>query len=85
MDSVRDEGDAAVSRWTSKFDKVDVDSVCCPIEVRDPPSVIQRDAEDDIRLSHLIACHVMTPVDFLWYCPLALTDMVPCYKLSDVA
>ena len=33
MDSVRDEGDAAVSRWTSKFDKVDLDSVCCPIEV----------------------------------------------------
>ena len=35
VDSVRDEGDAAVLRWTSKFDKVELESVCCPIEVHD--------------------------------------------------
>ena len=34
VDSVRDEGDAAVSQWTSKFDRVDVEVVCCPIQVR---------------------------------------------------
>ena len=33
MDSVREEGDAAVSQWTAKFDKVEVEAVCSPIEV----------------------------------------------------
>ena len=35
VDSVRDQGDAAVSQWTAKFDKVEAGgAVCCPIEVR---------------------------------------------------
>jgi hypothetical protein len=38
VDSVRDRGDAAVSEWTAKFDKVELGgTVCCPIEVPPPP------------------------------------------------
>lgn len=30
---VREQGDAAVRRYTAKFDRVELDSVCVPIEV----------------------------------------------------
>jgi hypothetical protein len=30
---VREQGDAAVKRYTSKFDRVELDKVCVPIEV----------------------------------------------------
>lgn len=33
VDSIRQNGDAAVAQWTSRFDKVDLGTVCCPIEV----------------------------------------------------
>ena len=32
-----EEGDAAVKRFTSKFDRVELDAVCVPIEVRTSP------------------------------------------------
>lgn len=33
VDSVRDDGDKAVAEWTAKFDKVELESVCVPIDV----------------------------------------------------
>lgn len=34
MDAVRTEGDSAVKAYTAKFDRVELNEACCPIEVR---------------------------------------------------
>jgi len=34
VDAVRTEGDSAVKAYTAKFDRVDLNEACCPIEVR---------------------------------------------------
>ena len=34
VEDVRQNGDAAVRSYTKRFDKVDLDNVCVPIEVR---------------------------------------------------
>ena len=36
VEDVRQKGDAAVKSYTKRFDKVDLDTVCVPIEVRQP-------------------------------------------------
>ena len=36
VDDVRQKGDAAVKSYTKRFDKVDLDIVCVPIEVCQP-------------------------------------------------
>jgi len=36
VDDVKERGDAAVKDFTSKFDKVDMTTVCVPIDVRTP-------------------------------------------------
>ena len=34
VEDVRNKGDLAVKSYTSQFDRADVDTVCCPIQVR---------------------------------------------------
>ena len=36
VEDVRQKGDAAVKNYTKRFDKVDLDTVCVPIEVSQP-------------------------------------------------
>lgn len=68
VDSVREEGDAAVSRWTSKFDKVELETPCCPIEVRPNLSKYKHISQDSFLSLYqyaVIAYHPISQVVFI--------------------